>query len=101
VVDLEGLFDIELVGRIDTSKGGALRTTFGAPDAPVTSFVLDLAGGKKGLVQNSRSLCGKAKRAKVKMTGQNGAVVTTEPKLQVACGSKARHKRHHKRKAVR
>jgi hypothetical protein len=103
VMDLEGQIDIELVGTIDTVKGGgALRATFQqVPDAPVTAFVLNLAGGKKGLLVNSESLCGKPKRAKVKMTGQNGAVVTSKPKLKTTCGSKARHKRHHSRKAVR
>jgi hypothetical protein len=94
VLDLEGQFDIELAGKIDTVKGGALRTTFdGVPDAPVSSFVLNLAGGSKGLLQNSKSLCGKPKKATTKMTGQNGAVVKSKTKLQVACGGKARHKR--------
>jgi len=99
VMDLEGQFDIELAGKIDTVKGGALRTTFASvPDAPVSSFVLKLAGGPKGLLVNSKSLCGKKpKRANTRMTGQNGAVVKSKTKLQVACGGKARHKR----KAVR
>jgi hypothetical protein len=96
VVDLEGQFDFELVGRIDTAKGGALRTTFeSVPDVPVSQFVVNLAGGAKGLLQNSESLCATAKKATVKMTGQNGSVVKTKAKLQTSCGSKkARHKRH-------
>jgi hypothetical protein len=96
VVDLEGQFDIELVGRIDTAKGGALRTTFGAiPDAPVSSFVLNLAGGKKGLVQNGKPLCGAHRKAIVKMTGQNGATLKKATELQTACGNRlnARHGR--------
>ncbi len=94
VADLRGQINIELAGKVDTVHGGALRTTFeGVPDAPVTSFKLDLLGGAKGLLQNSKSLCGKAKRAEVKMTGQNGAVVSSRPKLQTTCGGKARHKR--------
>jgi hypothetical protein len=103
VLDLEGQIDVELVGRIDTAKGGALRATFaGVPDAPVSSFVLSLAGGSKGLLVNSESLCGKAKKATVSMTGQNGAVVDSKVKLQTRCGSKnARHKRHQKRRHLR
>ena len=94
VMDLEGQIDIELAGRIDTVKGGALRTTFDTvPDAPVTSFTANLEGGAKGLIQNSESLCGKAKRATVRMRGQNGAIHNTRPKLQTTCGSKARSKR--------
>ncbi len=101
VMDLEGQFDVELAGRIDTTKRGALRTRFATvPDAPVSSFVLNLAGGAKGLLVNSRSLCGKSRKAKVGMTGQNGAVLSTKTKLRTTCGSKARHKRHHKRGTV-
>jgi hypothetical protein len=94
VMDLEGQFDIELAGRIDSTPNGGLRSTFAtAPDAPVSSLVLNLAGGKKGLLQNSKSLCGKSKRFTARMTGQNGAVVNAQPKLDTSCG-KARHKRH-------
>jgi hypothetical protein len=102
VMDLEGQFDIELAGHIDTVKGGALRTTFATvPDAPVSSFTLRLAGGKKGLLVNSKSLCGKKpRRANTRMVGQNGAIVDSKTKLQAACGGKARHKRH-KRGGVR
>jgi hypothetical protein len=98
VADLEGQIDIELAGRIDTVKGGSLRTTFeSVPDAPVTEFKLTLAGGKRGLLQNSTSLCGKAKYAKTKMTGQNGVRFNTRTKLSRRCGSgNARHKRHHR-----
>ena len=87
VADLQGQIDIELAGKIDTTNGHALRTTFeGVPDAPVTKFTLNLLGGKKGLLQNESSLCGKARKAQVKMTGQNGVTVSSTPKLQVACG---------------
>jgi len=84
-------------GGADTVKGGALRTTFETvPDAPVTSFKLDLLGGAKGLLQNSKSLCGKPKRADVSMTGQNGEVVNSKPQLQVNCG-KSRLKRQNRK----
>jgi hypothetical protein len=92
-VDLRGQIDIELVGRID-SVSGRLRTTFESlPDAPVDTFVLNLKGGAKGLLQNTNNLCGSTKKAMVQMTGQNGAKVRSKPKLQVSCGSKGRHKR--------
>ena len=40
--------DIDLVGRIDSYKGG-IRTTFDTvPDVPVSQFVLTLPGGKHG-----------------------------------------------------
>jgi hypothetical protein len=95
VVKLHGQIDIEFAGRIDTTKGGSLRTTFdNLPDAPVSTFELNLFGGKHGLVVNSNSLCGKPERAIVKMTGQNGAQAKSTPKLRVSCGSGQKHKKH-------
>ena len=95
VLDLEGQIHLVLVGRIDTVNGGALRTTFQAlPDAPVSSFSLDLAGGSKGLLVNSESLCGKAKKAAIEMVGYNDEVLRSAGKLKTSCSSKARHKRH-------
>ena len=49
VISLRGQVDLELVGVIDSSKSGGLRTTFEtAPDAPVSRFVLDLQAGRRG-----------------------------------------------------
>jgi hypothetical protein len=94
VLDLEGQVDIEVSAKVDAVEG-RLRTTFkGVPDVPVSKLTLNLAGGKKGLLINSEPLCRTSKKAKVKMTGQNGAVHRTRTRLQAACGSKARHKRH-------
>jgi hypothetical protein len=96
VVDLKGQINLELAARIDTDpKTGGLRTTFeSVPDAPVTRFTLSLAGGSKGLLQNSHSLCGRPTKAIVKMAGQNGVTRNTRTKLDVRCRSKAsRHGR--------
>ena len=98
-IDLRGQIDVVLVGKIDTGKGGALRTTFSTvPDAPVEEFRLDLAGGKKGLLQNSSPICGRNLRVSVKMVGHNGARHNTNPALENSCG-KARKKKA-KRKAA-
>jgi hypothetical protein len=101
-VDLHGQIDFEVVARIDTPKGGGLRTSFETvPDAPITKFVLNTFGGKRGLLVNSVSLCKAPQKAEVTMEGQNGATIEGMEKLATACGSAARHKRHHKRKAAR
>jgi hypothetical protein len=100
VLDLEGQIDVELVGNIASSKRGGLRTTFVAPDAAVSSLVLRLTGGKKGLLRNTRDLCGKPPRAKTKMTGQNGSVEKGSVRLKVGCAS-AGNQRHHHRRVVR
>lgn len=57
VAALDGQFDINLVGRIDSVDGG-IRTTFpSVPDAPVTKFVLRMKGGAKSLLVNSTDIC--------------------------------------------
>jgi hypothetical protein len=95
VIDLKGQIEVELDGRVDAVKG-ALRATFqNIPDAPVSSFALDLAGGSKGLLINSESLCSHPKRASLRMVGQNGATLRRRVKLRTDCGSHAsRHRRH-------
>ena len=86
VAHLKGQVDIDLVGRIDSFKGG-IRTTFGrVPDVPVTKFVLTLPGGKKGLLVNSRSLCVKPVKAIIRMKAQNGRKANSKPKLRTPCG---------------
>jgi hypothetical protein len=93
-LDLEGQVDFEAAARVD-SVAGRLRTVFETvPDVPVSRIVVDLAGGDKGLVQNSEALCGSGKRAAVRMTGQNGATSSVRTKLEVSCGSAPLKKRH-------
>jgi hypothetical protein len=59
------------------------------PDAPVSRFILELKGGKKGLLVNSENLCAKdaETRAIVRFTGQNGKVAASKPKLAASCGT--------------
>jgi hypothetical protein len=91
---LTGQVDIEAAAKIDSVNEG-LRATFkNVPDVPFSTIRVNLAGGKKGLLQNSEGLCGAQKRATVRMRGQNGAALTSKPKLEVSCGGKGRHKRH-------
>jgi hypothetical protein len=96
---LKGQVEIQSVAKIDSVNEG-LRSTFKTvPDIPFSRITLNLAGGKKGLLQNSESLCGADKMASVRMIGQNGARLDEKSKLDVACGSSRhkRHKRHHHR----
>jgi hypothetical protein len=96
-LDLKGQFNIEAIGRVDSFKG-RLRTTFETvPDAPVSKIIVDLAGGRKGLVANSEGLCVAVKRATVKLTGQNGVSLISRPKLESRCGSRTARKRHFRR----
>ncbi len=88
VADLGGQIRILLDGRIDTDKQGGLRTTFaGIPDAPVSKFTLNLKGGGKGLLINSKNLCGAKQVAIEKMTAQSGKATSVNAKIGTRCGS--------------
>lgn len=93
VAALRGQVSLNLVGRIDSVKGG-IRSTFEAvPDAPVSKFTLFMRGGKRGLVVNSRDLCTEGDpHATVKFRGQNGKPVTKKLPLGTDCARGKRNK---------
>jgi hypothetical protein len=89
-----GKIEIDLVGRIDSFGEGRIRNTFEAvPDAPVSTFVLTMRGGGKGLIQNSANLCKGKHRAIVNFDGHNGKVSDSNPAVRARCGGKGRKKR--------
>ncbi len=106
VATLNGILDVELVGRIDSVKG-SLRTTFDfVPDQPVSRFVLSMPGGGKGLLVNSTNTCKSTNRVKVLLDGQNGKTADQFPKLRNGCAketrrAKARGARRAERKSGR
>ena len=54
-----------------------------------------MQGAKKGLIVNSRDLCGATNKAKVQFEGQNGRLDSTSVVVK-AQGCKHKHKRHAK-----
>ena len=95
--------DFDLVAHIDSVKG-RLRSTFeAAPDAPVSSFVLEMQGGKKGLFENSTNLCRGTHTAEANFDGQNGKSWDKRPELVPsgckAKGRKGKAAKRHQRKA--
>jgi hypothetical protein len=85
VLSLKGQIDVVAVGRIDSHNGG-IRTTFETvPDAPLSKVVLEMRGGKKGLLVNSRNICKHVNRATAKFTGQNGRRYDFRPVLKDSC----------------
>jgi hypothetical protein len=85
VAALHGLVDVNVVGRIDSFKGGIRSSFESVPDAPVSKFVLSMQGAKKGLVINSRDLCASKNRANAQFTGQNGKPYGFRPELKPRC----------------
>jgi hypothetical protein len=85
--------DFALDGRIDSVRNGRIRNTFETvPDAPVSKFVLEMQGGKKGLLVNSTNLCKQKNHAISEFTGQNGKLYNTNPVLSAKCGGKGKKK---------
>ena len=85
VAALHGIVDIEAVARID-SKDGGIRATFSeVPDAPLTSVVVSMQGGKKGLIVNSTDLCAAPHRADAQLSGHNGKASRRHPPMQAYC----------------
>jgi hypothetical protein len=101
VFDLEGIVSVEVVGFIDSVNGGIRNSFEVVPDVPVSKFVLEMQGGKKGLLVNSVNLCAGKHRATVKLIGHNGKVYNTRPLVKASCKGKGhkRGKRHARRRA--
>jgi hypothetical protein len=90
LADLRGQINIQLDGVISSNHGG-LKTVFNnTPDVPLKSFVLNMRGGEKSLLQNSTNLCKSPQLAILNMKGQNGKTVKNNKlRLNVAsCGGK-------------
>ncbi len=89
VFDLKGIVDIEASARIDSVRGGIRATFAGIPDAPLEKVVVNMAGGKRGLIVNSTDLCGARRRADVRLDAQNGRRKSMRPLVR-AKGCKKR-----------
>jgi hypothetical protein len=86
VADLRGQIRVVLDGRIDSIHGG-IRTVFASvPDAPVSKFVITMAGGRRSLLENSTNLCRGSHRARVKLLGHHGRVDRSSPLVKPQCG---------------
>jgi hypothetical protein len=93
VAALHGIVNVDIVGRIDSFKGGIRSSFETVPDAPVSKFILNMQGGKKGLVVNSKNLCAQTNRADAKFTGQNGVPYDFKPVVKPNCGKRKRGNR--------
>jgi hypothetical protein len=95
---------ITLAGKIDSvhvkgTEGSRIRNTFAlVPDAPVEKFVLELKGGKKGLLVNSTDVCKGTHKALAAFTGQNGKLDEYEPALKAQCADAKKSKKSGKKK---
>jgi hypothetical protein len=82
---------VDAVGRIDSTKGGGIRTSFeSVPDVPVSKVVLKMRGAGKGLLQNSTDICQGTHRAAASFSAHNADQLQARPLLKADCGPKAR-----------
>jgi hypothetical protein len=85
--------DLNVDGRVDSVKGGRLRSTFEMlPDAPVTKAVLNMQGGRKGLFVNSTNLCKGAHNVLVNFDGQNAKLNDFKAPIKAQCGGGGKKK---------
>jgi hypothetical protein len=102
VADLNGQIHVVLAGRIDSVNGGIRNSFEAVPDAPVSKFVLEMQGGKKGLLVNSRNLCKSVNKANVLFDAHNGKTADSRPVLKNDCRKAKKHnKRRGHRRATR
>jgi hypothetical protein len=105
VADLRGQINVQLHGVI-SSKHGGIKTVFNpVPDVPVKKFTLNMKGGGKGLLVNSRNLCVKKSFSRLNLKAHNGKKLKNNhlPLKIKACGhgkkghgKKGHGKKHHK-----
>jgi hypothetical protein len=91
LADLQGQVNVRLRGVI-SSKNERMKTVFpSVPDVPVSKFVLKMKGGKKGLLVNSRNLCGRKNHSILKFKAQNGKKLRVKklPLRTPSCKGKA------------
>jgi hypothetical protein len=83
-------FEVDLVGRIDSVKGG-LRARFDSlPDAPVSKFVLRTAPRQASILQVSANLCSRAERLSARFLGHSNRGWVSHPRLRASCKPKSK-----------
>jgi hypothetical protein len=71
LADLRGQVNIRLRGTI-SANGGRMKTVFyPTPDVAVRKFILNMRGGRHGLLTNSENLCRRKRFAFLYLTAQN------------------------------
>jgi hypothetical protein len=74
---------IELVGNTDIKKGITFSRFHTVPDAPITTFELNLPQGPHSALAANGNLCGQSLVMPTTMVGQNGAQATQNTKVAV------------------
>jgi hypothetical protein len=98
LVPLRGQVALDLRAQTSVSKGRLVTTFPTVPDIPVSSFKLNISGGKKGLLVitgRGRSICGKTQTSSATLNAQSGKQENSSIKMATPCKHVAKH---HKKK---
>jgi hypothetical protein len=95
--------EVDLAGRIDSSRGGIRGTFTELPDAPVTKFVLRMKAGRRGVLVSASNLCAGQQLATAKFLGHANRGLAFRPPVVAQCRGKGRGQRGHptKKEAAR
>jgi hypothetical protein len=93
VLALHGIIDFNLVGRIDSVKASIRASFESIPDAPVSKAILELRGGKKGLIVNSRNLCAHKSKANATYVAQSGKAYEQRPVVKATGCKKGKRRK--------
>ena len=85
VADMHGQIHVVLDGRIDSVHQGIRNSFELVPDAPVSKFVLEMQGAKKGLLVNNTNLCKATNRATVQFDAHSGKAANSTPVVTNSC----------------
>ena len=101
LIPLRGQIALDLRAQSSVNGASALVTTFSTiPDAPVSKFTLQIAGGKKGLLVitgRGRTICNKAQVTTASLGAQSGKVENSSIRMSTPCGKVHKAKKHTKK----
>jgi hypothetical protein len=88
---LNGEVRINVRGTTDVEKLRLVSTFERVPDAPISSFELRVAGGRRGIlaVTGRRGICQRRRVSDVQLTGHNAKQVASRVKMVAPCRSPA------------
>jgi hypothetical protein len=93
---------LNLVGHVNISKAGITSATFFAvPDAPISSFDLDLPEGPHSGLAAVGNLCATSLTMPTTIVGQNGAQIQQTTKIVVTGCAKTKPKKKAKKKRAK
>ena len=100
LVPLRGQIALDLRAKTSVSKGKLVTTFPTVPDVPVSSFKLNLSGGKKGLLVitgRGRSICGSKQTSAATLDAQSGKQESSSIAMATPCKHVAKHPKKHKK----